>query len=154
MATEAEWKRLSERSRRTGTYTRSITHRVYDEGHGMVGVVGTNLPYAQYLEYGTGLYGPAHRWIVPRNAKALRWPRGGGHTSSAGTPTGFQNAPGFRLSGQQRQGAAGKPAQWVYARRVRGIMPRRYARDAAMRVRPQVQRIFELGGMQMARVMV
>ncbi len=35
--------------------------------------VGTNLPYALYLELGTGIYGPKRRPIRPKRAKALHW---------------------------------------------------------------------------------
>ncbi|MEV3855503.1 HK97 gp10 family phage protein [Streptomyces sp. NPDC050095] len=41
--------------------------------------IGTRLDYGWYQEVGTGLYGPEHRLIFPRRAKALRFrPRGGG----------------------------------------------------------------------------
>ncbi len=140
---EAEWRRRAERSRRTGTYLRSITSRVYRVGKGWVAVIGTNLRYAIYLERGTGLYGPYHRRIVPVRAQALRWPRGGGQSFSGATGayTGFRNAPGFRQSGQRRAGAGGASAQYSFARSVRGIQPRRFARDAAAVARPKVQRV-------------
>lgn len=35
--------------------------------------VGTNLFYAPYVEYGTGLFGPAGQRIYPRHSKALHW---------------------------------------------------------------------------------
>ena len=132
---EAEWRhRLvpNLRGYRTGTYSRSITnnggHRV---GNVIRGVVGTNVRYAPFLEYGTGLYGPLHRWIEPKNAKALRFPGKVG----AGTP--------FTLAGRQRSGRAGRNARYVFARRVRGIRPRRYARDAAMIAEPKVIKLYE-----------
>ncbi|WP_428950951.1 HK97 gp10 family phage protein [Streptomyces sp. cg35] len=41
--------------------------------------IGTKLDYGWYQEVGTGIYGPTHRLITPRSAKALRFrPRGGG----------------------------------------------------------------------------
>jgi hypothetical protein len=136
---EAEWRRRAERSRRTGTYLRSITHRVVRVGNSWVAVVGTNLFYAIYLERGTGLYGPRNQWIYPRRAKALRWPAGGGHGfGRTGAHSGFANAPGFRLSGQQRSGRGGEAARYSYARRVRGIQPRKFAHDAAFVARPRV----------------
>lgn len=36
-----------------------------------VGRIGSRLEYAPYQEYGTGLYGPFRRWIVPKRAKFL-----------------------------------------------------------------------------------
>ena len=102
------------------------------------GVVGTNVFYAPYLEYGTGLYGPRHHWIEPRNAKALRFPGAVG----AGTP--------FTLAGRKRKGKAGAGARYVFARRVRGIRPRRYARDAAFIAAPKVGKVFEAAGRRAA----
>ncbi len=39
--------------------------------------VGSNVEYAPYQELGTGLYGPKHERIRPRNAKALKMTIGG-----------------------------------------------------------------------------
>lgn len=40
--------------------------------------VGTKIPYAAYVEFGTGLYGPRRKLIRPRRAKVLRfWTKGG-----------------------------------------------------------------------------
>ena len=131
------------RGYQTGTYSRSITHESHRVGEDQIaGSVGTNLFYAKYLEYGTGLYGPLNHWIVPqplgRTARnnpgrpgALRFPAGGA---------------GFTLSGRRRSGRAGAMAQYVYRKRVRGIKPRHYARDAAMIARPSVEEIFRQGG--------
>lgn len=64
--------------RRTGTLGRSIavgevqgadSPRTYVE-------VGTNLHYAPYVEYGTGLYGPRGQYITPKIAKFLAWKTG------------------------------------------------------------------------------
>ena len=63
-----------------------------------------------YIDRGTGIYGPAHRPIVPIHAKALRWA-----TGSAGS---------LRLSGQPRKGKAGAGASWAFARSVRGMKAR------------------------------
>lgn len=35
--------------------------------------IGTNVYYAPYVEYGTGLFGPAGARIYPRHAKVLHW---------------------------------------------------------------------------------
>lgn len=119
------------RGYRTGTYSRSITNdggkRVGDV---VTGSVGTNLFYAKYLEFGTGLYGPRNRWIVPTTKKFLRFP------AAVGKGTGFT------LAGRRRSGRAGAMAQFVFAKRVRGIRPRRYAHDAALISQGAVTRIF------------
>ena len=40
-------------------------------------LVGTNVFYARYVHYGTGIYGPRHRMIRPRTARFLRFtPKG------------------------------------------------------------------------------
>jgi HK97 gp10 family phage protein len=39
--------------------------------------VGTNVYYAQYVEFGTGIYGPRHQRITPKNGRYLVFkPRG------------------------------------------------------------------------------
>lgn len=40
--------------------------------------VGTNLEYAQYQEYGTGVHGPNHAPIRPKRARVLAWGKGSG----------------------------------------------------------------------------
>lgn len=35
--------------------------------------IGTGVKYARYVHDGTGLYGPHHRYILPKNKKVLRW---------------------------------------------------------------------------------
>jgi hypothetical protein len=41
-------------------------------------------------------------------------------------------------------------ARYIYAKRVRGIRPRRYARDAAMIAEPKTVKIFEAAGKRAA----
>lgn len=156
LLTQRTWVGRAERSRRTGHYLRSITYRVTVHGSGgrymVEGHLGTNVFYARYLEEGTGLYGPEHHWIVPKEGRVLRFPSGGQHNYDPGTGAhqGFENAPGFRLSGQQRQGAAGAGARYVYARRVRGIKPRKFAHDAALVAEPHVLTTFRSAAQQAA----
>lgn len=52
-----------------GELRRSIQYQVLDNAV----EIGTNLYYAPYVEYGTGLFGPAGQMITPRHAKALHW---------------------------------------------------------------------------------
>lgn len=101
--------------------------------HRAIVTMGVDIPYARYQEEGTGLYGPKNQWIYPKNARVLRWPAGGGASLfSGGARMGGSAGPGFRLSGQQRSGAAGASAGWAFAKRVRGVRPRRYFRDGVL----------------------
>ena len=60
--------------RRTGTLGRSIAvGRPYVKGRRAYVEVGTNVPYAPYVEFGTGLYGPRKRVIRPVRARVLAW---------------------------------------------------------------------------------
>ena len=154
-AVEGAYKLQVARSRRTGTWLRSITSKVDVEAHGsgvqIMGRVGTNLFYAYYVDMrGTGLYGPYNAWIVPKTARALRFPGGGSRSIGATGGSTFTPGRGFTLSGRQRSGRAGQGATYVYARRVRGIQPRRYARTTALIVGPQVEGIFHAAGREIA----
>ncbi len=61
----------------TGNLRHSITSRVSGIGFRTHGEVRATAPYAQYVHQGTGLFGPHHRKIVPREKKALRFVAGG-----------------------------------------------------------------------------
>lgn len=126
---------------RTGHLRRSIISRVYWLGNTLIGVIGTTVFYAPYLEMGTGLYGPRNRPIVPVKARALRFPAGGtASVFSGGRRMGGTAGPGFRLSGQQRAGTAGSGANWVFARSVKGIKPIRFFRDSQEIAKGQLRR--------------
>jgi len=49
---------------KTGTLKRSLTMRVESEDKFLVGIVGTNLFYAPYQEFGTSRM-PAHPYLFP-----------------------------------------------------------------------------------------
>jgi len=157
--TERRWKELAQISTRTGRYARSITSTVHSSGHGgnvrITGTVGTSVNYAPYLEYGTGLYGPKHQLIRPKQARALRWPAGGRHTFNMRTfgYEGFKPGAGFRLTGQRRSGAAGAGARYAYAKYVRGIQPLHYGRRAAHDSQAHTRQLFHEAGRQLARVL-
>ncbi len=132
---------------RTGHLRRSIAFHVEGREDMIVGMLGTTLSYAPFLEYGTGLYGPLNHWIYPTHAKALRWPAGGSASLfRGGSRTSGSAGPGFTLAGRQRSGAAGANAGFIFAKRVRGIRPRRFFRDSAMIVQPKAEREFRAGG--------
>lgn len=56
-----------------GVLRGSISHKVFDD----YAIVGTNVEYAKYQEYGTGIYGKTGQPIRPRNAKVLSFVIGG-----------------------------------------------------------------------------
>lgn len=68
--------------------------------------VGTNVRYARWVHDGTGIYGPRHRPIKPKRAKALR----------------FKG---------RRFGKSG----WVYARQVKGMKSNPFLEDALIAAR-------------------
>jgi hypothetical protein len=137
LALEGQWRALATPARRTGTYMRSITTEVTRVSATRIhGTVGTNLFYAPYLEYGTGLYGPNRQLIYPKRASVLRFPQPGN--------------PGFTLAGRRRSGRAGAAAAYVYARYVRGIRPRRYAERAADLARATAMAAFRAAGARAA----
>lgn len=70
------------------------------KGDKVVYLVYTPVEYADYQEFGTGLYGPRGAYIYPTKAKALR----------------------FRPKGA---------TAFVFAKRVRGVRPAHFMRDAA-----------------------
>lgn len=40
-------------------------------------VIGTNIPYAEFVETGTGLFGPKHQLIFPVKGNVMAWMKGG-----------------------------------------------------------------------------
>ncbi len=50
----------------------SIQSRVEGEGQEMVGIVGTNVEYAKWQEFGTGTYA-GRGYITPKRARMLAW---------------------------------------------------------------------------------
>jgi phage gpG-like protein len=61
-----------------GTLRGSITTQGPDvKGHDVQAIVGTNVEYARYQEYGTGIHGPRKQPIRPVRGKLLAWKRGG-----------------------------------------------------------------------------
>lgn len=95
--------------KKTGTLIRSI--RVDDVNEReqtatvRAGSTTGKIGYAQYVEFGTGIYGPRRTPIVPVRRKALRFPRAGAATRLSGNLT----------SAQQRAGGG-----YAFAKSVRG----------------------------------
>lgn len=135
---------------RTGHMARSLTTQVTPKAEAVTtkhveGIVGTNVFYAPYLEFGTGIYGPRRRPITVQ-------PPGRLARSGSGRPGALQFpgkvGPGtpFTWAGRRRSGRAGAMAQYVYRRSVKGIRPRHYATKAADIARPLVEAEFREGG--------
>lgn len=55
----------------TGLLRASINVQLLQARRGLVVRVGTNLYYARWVHEGTGIYGPRHTVIKPRNGKVL-----------------------------------------------------------------------------------
>jgi len=53
------------------------TQRAEAQGNNVIAKVGTNIEYAPYQEYGTGIYGKSRRMIRPIRAKVLAWKKNG-----------------------------------------------------------------------------
>lgn len=124
-----------EPNRKTGTSMRSVATEVIADGTSVVGVVGTNYPPVLYQAAGTGLWGPSHAVIRPKQAQALRFPQPGNG--------------GFTLAGRQRSGQAGAGASWVFAKYVRGVRPKRYFELATHMVAADVVAVFRAAGVRL-----
>ncbi len=99
---------------KTGQLQSSITHQITREDDKVVeGRVGSNVKYAPYVEFGTGIYGPNKQVITPKNKKVLAWVAYGPRPTTA---EGWKRA--------QREGRA------IFARRIRGMRPRPYLQPA------------------------
>ena len=59
---------------------RTTMLRTYNADEGRV---GSNLPYAKYQEFGTGIYGKSGVPIVPKRARMLAWTTKGGQLAFA-----------------------------------------------------------------------
>lgn len=57
----------------TGRLRTSITQQLGSYNRMPLVRVGTNVKYARFVHDGTGLYGPRHAVIKPKQAKVLRW---------------------------------------------------------------------------------
>ena len=61
----------------TGAMRSSIRYRRVTDAKGPVVRIEARPKYALYQEVGTGIYGPARRYITPKRARALSWVRNG-----------------------------------------------------------------------------
>jgi hypothetical protein len=93
-----------------GTLKQSMAMEMSVTGDTVVVRVGTNLKYGLYIHEGTANKGQGY--IYPRKGTFLKWP--------------VKNNSG---SGRRRY-KGGATAQYAYAKRVRGIKPNPYLRNA------------------------
>lgn len=106
--------------------------------------VAPNVDYAKYHQEGTGLYGPHHTRIVPKNGKALAFYAAGYVSLSAARKVRFQAQQAFTYKGngsiESRQKAFAKAGakavgamkgSTVLFRSVKGAKPRRMLPTAA-----------------------
>lgn len=88
----------------------SISYEMGTVGQDVIARVGSNVKYALYIHEGTANAGTGY--IYPKNARVLRFP--------------IINKTG---SGRRRY-KAGATQQYAYAKRVKGIKPQPFLRDA------------------------
>ncbi len=86
--------------RKTGFLQRNIVPGPLTKDYA---IVEARAPYSAFVEYGTGIYGPLHRKIVPKTASVLAWRVGA-----------------VRLTGRSRVSGGQETAGWAFARSVRG----------------------------------
>lgn len=98
--TTFEAKQLTRPFRKTGLLGASIKPGYLTRTDALV-VAGAR--YAAYIEYGTGIYGPKHKRIVPKNGKFLAWRTGA-----------------VTLSGASRVKGGKQIAGWAFAKSVKG----------------------------------
>jgi hypothetical protein len=91
----------------TGRLRASIKHRVRVAGRAVVGTVGTNVRYGQFVHEGTGIYGPRGQWIYPQRGQFLVFQ--------------VKRPFGPMPRGKKRPAPGRRPV--VFARRVRGTPP-------------------------------
>lgn len=108
----------------TGHYKASIYHTVYPYGENeFVAHVGNHADYADYVEEGTGIYGPRRHLLRPQEDDYLKF---------------FAKDKGHMIRIKRSRGQ--KP-QWVLRRAYRAVrddMPtlvRSYAREAAIKIK-------------------
>lgn len=79
-----------------GTLSGSITYSIRSAKNLLESVIGTNVFYAPFLEFGTGIHGAKKRMITPKKGSFLAWQKNG---------------------------------QWIFARQVKGIKPKKYLKQ-------------------------
>lgn len=107
--------------RRTGTLGRSIAVGNVEGGSTLRVQVGTNVHYAPYVEYGTGIYGPKGQPIRPKVAKVLAWKATGGALRRAGLQGGKLVAMGIVLRKGKQRRSKKHDVYLMFAKSVKGF---------------------------------
>jgi len=146
LVAEAAIKMRLEDHRKTGNLIRSFTtrdagnvYRVEKTTGRLIIEWGSLMPEANWLDQGTGIYGPLHHMIVPKKpGGVMAWPAATG----AGTP--------FTLTGRQRSGSAGAGATYIFATKVKGIKPLYYMTESMRETQAQRLACFQKGAEKIA----
>lgn len=108
--------------RRTGTLGRSVAvGGVQPTQGGWMVEVGTNIPYAKYLETGTGIFGPKKAPIKPKSGKFLAWTATRGAMKKAGIGGGVLVAAGLATRKGKLTRSAKHDTLMIFAKSVKGI---------------------------------
>lgn len=126
--TQGEAKRIVHR--RTGLLSRGIRTTVRGTWSGMVGRVAPTAVYADFVERGTGLYGPRGKIIEAR----------GGHVFAWFAP-GFANKSGS-LSRTKARGHS-RAETMVFRRSIKGMRGQHYMQKAGEAGRREAPRFFK-----------
>lgn len=108
--------------------------------------IGTLLPYARYVEEGTGIYGPKGAPIKPTTAKALAWRATRGQLNAA-AKRGFAIRRGQMVASGISKSKSGKTRRYrpgdefmIFAKQVKGMPGWHFMRNAFMS--PQTKSYF------------
>jgi len=142
-AREVEFRWKETIPKRTRTSARSIhSSPAVIVGNKVIGgEVGSLYKVVEFLEKGTGIYGPRKRKIVPTHAKVLKFPNPG---------QGFGKGTPFTLSGRPYAGRRGAGAQFLFRRSVKGIRAGHFGAEARRYVDPQIKRKWQMAGGRIA----
>jgi hypothetical protein len=153
-AKAAQYPARSGESGRSGTLGKSIAvGPAMQPGTGYSWIeVGTNLHYARWVEYGTGIYHESaigvsdpHDLIRPKNAKALAWRSTGRQMG----PGGRRISSGIRYSGGKVKAQPKGDVYMNFAMSVKGIKPWHFMEKAFRS--PETEAYFKARVEQMLR---
>ena len=116
---------------RTGTLGRTIAVGKVQHGGGTYRIqVGTNVPYAPHVEYGTGIYGKSGQPITPKNGKFLSWIATRGRLEKAGQVGHLMIAGGMVRRKGKLRASPKHDTMRVFVRSVKGMKGWFYMKNA------------------------
>lgn len=111
--------------KKTVALSRSVMIRFERPAGGeFIARIGSSLEYAPYVEYGTGIYGPKGKPIVPVTARALAWPGRPIYATSATKSGRTMVAKKADVNMIVRRSVKGMKPRPVYARSTAEFLPR------------------------------